>query len=148
MNKYFILGGSVIIILVAGIMYRTFLLPEASRPCSGGITRNFTVTAEKDKWNFVPQNLEAECGDKIVMTVVNEDEYDHGIAIDALGVSQRMPAKSTITVEFTVTQEGEFPYYCSVPCGEGHVDGKLRTHFDMIGTLKVKPARGPAMMGK
>ena len=74
----------------------------------------------------------------MVMEVVNEDEYDHGIAIDAFGISQRMPAKSTINVEFVATQVGDFQYYCSVPCGEGSVGGKKRTHFDMIGTLHVK----------
>lgn len=79
-----------------------------------------------------------ERGDKIIMTVINEDSYDHGIAIDAFGVSQRMPANGTIKIEFTVTQEGDFPFYCSVPCGEGHVDGVKRTHFDMIGKLHVK----------
>lgn len=140
MNKYFILGGVVVVILGAGIAYKSFLRPESANPCAGGVTRTYTVTAKKNFWKFVPENLEAECGDKIVMTVINEDEYDHGIAIDALGVSQRMPAKSTITIEFTVTQVGEFPYYCSVPCGEGVVDGKIRTHFDMIGALKVRPA--------
>jgi len=25
-----------------------------------------------------------------------------------------------------------------VPCGEGMVDGKKRTHFDMIGKIQVK----------
>ena len=72
------------------------------------------------------------------MTLVNEDSYDHGIGIDAFGVSQRMPANSTIKVEFVVTQAGDFPFYCSVPCGEGNVDGVKRTHFDMIGNMRVK----------
>ena len=103
-----------------------------------GKVREVTVIAVKDKWIFEPENIEAERGDKIVMTVVNEDTYDHGIAIDAFGVSQRMPASSTVKLEFVVTQEGEFPFYCSVPCGEGIVDGKKRTHFDMIGKINVR----------
>jgi len=72
------------------------------------------------------------------MTVINEDDYDHGIAIDAFGITQRMPANSTVKVEFVATQAGDFPFYCSVPCGEGIVDGKKRTHFDMIGKLHVR----------
>src|SRR3989338_10887307 len=143
MNKYFIIIGIVVLVLVGGIAYRAFLIPESSKPVTTGKERHITIIAKKNEWKFIPEDIEVERGDKIIMEVINEDEYDHGIAIDALGVSQKMPALSTITVEFTVTQEGEFPYYCSVPCGEGHVDGKLRTHFDMIGTLKVKPARGP-----
>lgn len=110
-------------------------------PVQTGKTINVTVVAEKDEWRFTPEEIIAERGDKIIMTAVNEDEYDHGIAIDAFGVSQRMPAKGTIVVEFVVTQEGDFPYYCSVPCGEGIVDGVKRTHFDMIGKIKVRPAK-------
>jgi len=72
------------------------------------------------------------------MTLVNEDSYDHGIGIDAFGVSQRMPANSVIKVEFVVTRAGDFQFFCSVPCGEGHVDGEKRTHFDMIGTMHVR----------
>ena len=86
----------------------------------------------------LPEIIEAEQGDKIIMTIVNEDDYDHGIAVDAFGVSQRMPANSTIKIEFVVTQAGEFPFYCSVPCGEGDVAGTHRTHFDMIGKLQVR----------
>jgi len=138
MNKYVILILAGVLILGGGVVYRTFFLPEGSAPVTTGKVREVTVIAVKDKWIFEPENIEAERGDKIVMTVVNEDTYDHGIAIDAFGVSQRMPASSTVKLEFVVTQEGEFPFYCSVPCGEGIVDGKKRTHFDMIGKINVR----------
>ena len=143
MNKYFILIGITILILGGGIFYRTVLLSEADNPVETGVVRNFTVIAEKDEWRFVPENIEVDRGDRVKLEVVNEDEYDHGIAIDAFGVSQRMPAKSTINVEFVVTQMGDFPFYCSVPCGEGIVNGKKRTHFDMIGVIRVRPAISP-----
>ena len=79
-----------------------------------------------------------ERGDKVIVTIINEDDYDHGISLDAFGVSQRMPANGTITVEFVATQEGDFPFYCSVPCGEGEVAGEKRGHFDMVGKLHVR----------
>ena len=139
-NKYFIILGLAILIIIGGAIYRKYILPESSLPVQTGKTINVAVVAERDEWRFTPEEIVAERGDKIIMKVVNEDDYDHGIAIDAFGVSQRMPANSTITLEFVVTQEGEFPYYCSVPCGEGEVDGAKRTHFDMIGKIKVKPA--------
>ena len=138
-NKYFIILGLVILIVIGGAIYRKYILPESSLPVQTGKTINVAVVAERDEWRFTPEEIVAERGDKIIMKVVNEDDYDHGIAIDAFGVSQRMPANSTITVEFVVTQEGDFPYYCSVPCGEGEVDGVKRTHFDMIGKIKVRP---------
>lgn len=138
MNKYLILIAIGVVILGGGVIYRVFFIPEASKPVVTGKTREITITAAKNKWAFEPEIIEAERGDKIIATVINEDDYDHGIAIDAFGVSQRMPANSTIKVEFTVTQEGDFPFYCSVPCGEGEVHGVTRTHFDMIGRLHVK----------
>lgn len=140
MNKYLILIILGVVILGGGVFYRQFLLSESAKPVTTGKVREVTVTAEKDKWIFMPEIIEAERGDKIVMTAVNKDDYDHGIAIDAFGISQRMPARETIKIEFVVTQEGEFPYYCSVPCGEGIVDGVKRTHFDMVGKLHVRSA--------
>lgn len=138
MNKYLILIILAALLLGGGLFYRIYLLPKSSVPVTTGKIREITVTAVKNQWRFDPETVEVDRGDKIVMTVVNEDDYDHGIAIDAFGISQRMPARSTIKVEFVATQEGEFPFYCSVPCGEGMVDGKKRTHFDMIGKLHVR----------
>jgi heme/copper-type cytochrome/quinol oxidase subunit 2 len=127
-----------ILILGGGVVYRVFLLPEKSVPVITGKVRELTIIAKKDEWRFIPEIIEAERGDKIVATIINEDNYDHGIAIDAFGVSQRMPANSTIKIEFVVTQEGDFPFYCSVPCGEGEVEGKKRGHFDMVGKIHVR----------
>jgi plastocyanin len=138
MNKYIILIIILVLIVVGGVAYRAFLRSEEAAPVTTGKVREVTIVAEKDKWKFTPEIIEAERGDKIVATIINEDSYDHGIAIDAFGVSQRMPANSTIKTEFVVTQEGEFPFYCSVPCGEGEVDGEKRGHFDMIGKIHVR----------
>jgi len=138
MNKYFVLLGIGILLVVGGIIYRVFLLPEESQPVTTGKVRELTITARKDRWMFDPEVIEAVRGDKIIATIINEDNYDHGVSIDAFGVSQRMPANSTIKVEFVVTQEGDFPFYCSVPCGEGRVDGAKRGHFDMVGKIHVR----------
>lgn len=138
MNKYIILIIAAVVVIGGGALYRVFLLPESSVPVTTGKVREVTIIAKKDTWSFDPEIIEAERGDKIVATIINEDEYDHGIAIDAFGVSQRMPANGTIKMEFVVTQEGDFPFYCSVPCGEGIVNGKKRTHFDMVGKIHVR----------
>ncbi|MBI3495387.1 cupredoxin domain-containing protein [Candidatus Berkelbacteria bacterium] len=143
MNKYAITAIVLAVIIAAGIGYRAFLLPKSSAPVVTGALREITITAKKDTWSFVPELIDVNRGDKIVLTVVNEDNYDHGIAIDAFGVSQRMPANSTIRVEFVATQEGDFPFYCSVPCGEGVVEGKKRGHFDMVGKLHVRSIASP-----
>lgn len=138
MNKYYIIGGIIALILIGGIAYRTYLLPEELQPEVTGEVREITVVAKKNQWIFEPEEIEAIRGDKIILTLINEDDYDHGLAIDAFGIAQRMPANETIIVEFVVTQEGEFPFFCSVPCGQGVVDGVERTHFDMIGRIHVR----------
>lgn len=137
-NKYVILIAIGVLIVVGGVIYRAYFLPEASKPVETGVVREITSIAKKNEWRFTPEIIEADRGDRIKMTLINEDDYDHGIAIDAFGVTQRMPARSTIKLEFVVTQEGDFPFYCSVPCGEGEVDGVKRTHFDMVGKIHVR----------
>jgi heme/copper-type cytochrome/quinol oxidase subunit 2 len=138
MNKYLILIILGVLIIGGGIVYRVFILPTGSAPVTTGVVKELTVIARKDAWLFEPEEIEVNRGDKIIMHVVNEDDYDHGIAIDAFGISQRMPANEIIKIEFVATQAGEFPFYCSVPCGEGEYQGKKRGHFDMVGKVKVK----------
>ena len=138
MNKYIIIAIVLGILIVSGVLYNKFGLKESDRPVTTGQVREVTITAKKDEWRWEPENFEAVQGDKIILTVINEDNYDHGIAIEAFGVSQRIPANGKIVAEFVVTQPGEFPYYCSVPCGEGEIAGKKRGHFDQVGTIHVK----------
>ena len=138
MNKYFIIIIIAVLLIGGGVTYKKFGVKESDRPQITGNIKEVTITAQKNEWRWEPESFEAVQGDKIVLTVINEDDYDHGIAIEAFGVSQRIPAKRRIVIEFVVTQPGEFPYYCSVPCGEGIVDGKKRGHFDQVGTIRVK----------
>ncbi|TSC67022.1 MAG: cytochrome c oxidase subunit II [Parcubacteria group bacterium Gr01-1014_72] len=140
MNKYALIIIALVVIVAGGIVYKSFFVAEVDKPISTGIVREITITARENSWLWDPPEFEANQGDTLKMTIVNEDEYDHGFAIDAFGVSQRVPAKATITVEFVATQPGEFPYYCSVPCGEGEVNGVKRGHFDQVGKMKVRSA--------
>jgi plastocyanin len=140
MNKYVIIGALFVVIIGGGVVYRANFLPETSEPVTSGVVRNITIIARENEWRFEPEVIDVDRGDKVIATVINEDTYDHGIAIDAFGIAQRMPANETVTMEFVVTQGGDFPFYCSVPCGEGLVDGETRTHFDMLGKLHVRSA--------
>ncbi len=138
MNKYFYIIGTLILIVALGIAYNTLLVADNDQPFESGVVRNITITARQNRWQFEPEFIEVDQGDRIVLTIINEDKYDHGFAIDAFGISQRMPANETIRVEFIATQSGDFPYYCSVSCGAGEVDGVDRGHFDQIGKLHVR----------
>ena len=83
----------------------------------------------KDHWKWDPNIIKAAPGTKIVLNIYNEDNYDHGFAIDVFGVNKRLFPQTTTVVEFTPSIAGKFNFYCSVPCGEGH--------YNQIGTLIV-----------
>lgn len=137
MNKYITLVIVLVALIGGGIAYRSFSGDER-KPVNTGAIKEITLTAVKDEWRFEPDDIEVNQGDRVILTIVNQDNYDHGIAIDAFGVSQRIPALKTIKVDFVATQPGEFPFYCSVPCGDGTVEGKPRGHFDQVGKLRIK----------
>ena len=139
----------VLVVLVGGgIVYRVFLLPDSQKPVDTGIVREVEVRIMKDSWSFDPEVIDADLGDTLKMRFVNEDDYDHGLGIDAYGVSQRIPARTTLDVPpFVVTKAGDFQFYCSVSCGEGIAQsginkGTKRSHFDQIGTICVHETPG------
>lgn len=148
MNKYLILIIALVALVVMGIGYRTFLLPDSQKPVDTGIVREVTIRIEKNSWSFNPETIDADLGDTLKMRFINEDDYDHGVGIDAYGVSQRIPAHATLDVPpFVVTKAGDFQFYCSVSCGEGIAQsgihaGTKRTHFDQIGTICVHKTPG------
>lgn len=142
MNKYIVIGIILVLIIAGGSIYRAKFLPEAAKPIVTGVERELSIVVFKDTWKFEPEFIEADQGDKIIMTVTNNDDYDHGFAIDAFGISQRMPANEVIVIDFIVTKAGDFPYYCSVSCGSGTVDGVDRGHFDQVGRLHVRSIIG------
>ena len=134
-NKYFLIILAAVLLLAGGVAYKKF---GAEKSSATGVIREFTVVAQKNQWNWDPDEILIDQGDTVKITIKNEDDYDHGFAIDAYGISQRIPAGGTIFVEFVATQPGDFPFYCSVPCGEGEVDGEKRGHFDQVGKIRVK----------
>lgn len=139
MNKYIIIAIIVVGLIGFGVAAKAFRTStgQGNTVVETGETKTFRVVAVKDEWRFEPTEITVHKGDRVVIEVVNDDSYDHGIAIDSLGISQRMPANETITIEFLASREGNHQFYCSVPCGEGDVDGQHRTHFDMIGTINI-----------
>lgn len=148
MNKYVTLLIILVALIAIGIGYRTFLLPESRRPVDTGIVKEITIRIPKNSWTFEPETIDADLGDTLKLTFVNEDDYDHGLGIDAYGVSQRIPARATVKIPpFVVTKAGDFQFYCSVSCSEGIVEsgkylGQKRGHFDQIGTICVHKTPG------
>ncbi|HYE22124.1 MAG TPA: cupredoxin domain-containing protein [Verrucomicrobiae bacterium] len=137
MNKYVIIGIIAVVLVGVGLAFSK-IKPQSDRVVQGtGNEVKFTVRAVKNEWRWDTELIKVNAGDKVILTLINEDDYDHGVGLDAYGINERMPANGTITIEFTATRKGKFSFYCSVPCGKGEVAGKTRDHFDMLGELEV-----------
>lgn len=85
----------------------------------------------------VNPELTAKVGDTVRLTVINGDPVAHDLKIDELSVytGELLTDEQTVTVEFTVTQAGEFKYYCSIP---GH------RQIGMEGVLRVEASEDVA----
>ena len=148
MNKYITLLIVLVLLIASGIVYRTFLLPDSQKPVNTGVVKEFTILIEKNSWSFSPETIDVDLGDTIKLKFINQDDYDHGLGIDAYGVSQRIPARATLDVPpFVASKAGDFQFYCSVSCSEGIAEngmhkGKKRSHFDQIGTICVHQTPG------
>lgn len=151
MNKYLGLSLFAIVLLASGIIYQTFYRPKSIggiKPTGRTVEIHMRVLQNQWKWQVdtmqvsygdrkgslqrlpsIPEQatIRIQAGDKVILHIFNEDTYDHGFAVDVLGVNRRLFPKTTTTVEFTPSLAGKFNFYCSVPCGEGH--------YDQIGTL-------------
>ena len=136
MNKYFIILIILAVLVVGGIAIKSTKKPACV--AASPQTREITIRAQAQRWNFEPSVIDVNQGDTLNLTFINEDDFDHGVGIDDYGVSQRLPAKSTLHVPpFMVTKPNDFQFYCSVSCGEGLVDGKKRGHLDQKGYFHV-----------
>jgi heme/copper-type cytochrome/quinol oxidase subunit 2 len=147
MNKYIIIGIVLVALVGGGVIYSSV---QDTDNCTQDMGKDaaLTVTSVKHEWRFEPEVINVEKCDRVKMKVVNEDDFDHGVAIDAFGISQRLPALGEIDIEFVASKTGEFPFYCSVSCSgsdngsfdlpgglvaTGPYAGMLRGHFDHIG---------------
>lgn len=151
MNKYIILGIVLVAIIGGGVLF-SYKTDTDNCTADMGVDRDITVVSKKLEWRFDPEEIAVNKCDRVHIKVSNEDNFDHGFAIDALGISQRLPASGSIDVNFVASKSGEFPFYCSVSCStsenssfklkDGKVEagpyaGKIRGHFEHIGKFIV-----------
>jgi len=86
--------------------------------------KEFTMTAKQ--WSFDPATITVKKGDKVRLKIKNID-VTHGFALPDFGVRVDLIPDKEETIEFTADKKGEYTFFCSVMCGEGHKDmvGKL-----------------------
>jgi|SRR3989344_4232760 len=122
-NKYFQLGLFALMLLSSGFFYREFYRPEEIGVVQAtGRVVQIEMRILENQWKWEPEVIKVAAGDTVRLSVFNEDNYDHGFAIDVLGINRRIFPKRKTIVEFTASNKGKFNFYCSVPCGEGHYD--------------------------
>ncbi len=158
MNKYFALIVLCAVVIIAFILIdrststRTATLDDPYG-CSGkGTELTIDLIAKRLEWRFEPETIEVKRCDHVTVKITNEDDFDHGFALDAFGVLKRVPALSESTVDFVATKTGTFAFYCPLACGassdpkydlaEGVVQtgphaGTVRGHSEHIGTFIV-----------
>lgn len=124
MDKRHILFIALFLLVIGGVIVsRKFIAPK---PCLEGVGETVTINMLilKNQWKWAPNPIYVKCGNHVVINIYNQDDYDHGFALDTLGINRRTSPLSTTTVEFDAKLEGEFIFYCSVPCGAGHLNQK------------------------
>mgnify|MGYP001568945141 CR=1 FL=1 len=91
-------------------------------PDSG--VKEFDMTARQ--WAFEPATITVKEGDTVRLNIKSKD-VTHGFAIFEFDVNERLQPGKTTTVEFVADKKGEYTFFCSVQCGQGHRDmkGKL-----------------------
>ena len=73
------------------------------------------------RYEFEPKTITVRKGQPVRLIVKSVD-VDHGFAIRAFNVNQKIKAHTTKIIEFTPDRAGRFRFFCSVYCGDGHED--------------------------
>lgn len=77
------------------------------------------VNIKAFRFGFEPKTITVKQGQTVRLTAESID-IPHGLAISEYGVNMYLDGLRSKTVEFVADKVGEFPMYCSVPCGSGH----------------------------
>lgn len=132
MNKYLVLIGILIALIILSITYIALTLPSRGITDVIGVRRDITMTFNKDTQSFFPRSFTVMEGDSVYIKFINEDTREHGFANDLFVITATIPAKSTILLPpFIASKAGSFIFYC--PVSED-------AHLDEIGTLIVRPS--------
>ena len=114
MKKIVLISVILVLVIAAGIFgFKTFTENSIKEN-----TREFNV--KTFRFGYTPDVIEINKGDKVKINIENTDVL-HGIRIPELNV------KGNDILEFTADKTGEFIWYCTNMCGEGHkqMKGKL-----------------------
>jgi cytochrome c oxidase subunit II len=130
MNKIYLLAA-VVVLAVAGILFFNQKKPltktELTTPTpsiSSFPVKEFTMTAKQ--FQFDPSVITVNQGDRVRIKITSLD-VTHGFALPDFNINQTLEPGKEVMVDFIADKKGEYPFHCSVICGEGHKEmtGKL-----------------------
>lgn len=105
------------VLICAGIALLLCGIRAQAQATVQGNARDIQITAKK--FEFTPNVIEVKKGDHVKLTITALDR-DHGIALPAFGIKQRLKKGVPTVIEFDANKVGTFPFHCSVVCGMGH----------------------------
>lgn len=132
--KKWILIGILVLVIVGFFVFNAMDSVEkgtdanavitGSQNASTGDIKEFDLMVKK--WEFSPERIEVNQGDKIVLNVESVD-VAHGMMIPEFGVDEYLQPGEEVRVEFFADKKGTFSFFCNVYCGAGHgnMRGKL-----------------------
>lgn len=86
--------------------------------------KEFQMTAKQ--FEFIPNTITVNKGDTVKLNITSID-VDHGFALSKFNIKENLSPGKTVTVQFQATENGEYTFFCSLFCGDGHgnMQGKL-----------------------
>lgn len=98
--------------------------PEPTTEVVNGRTER-TIHMGVRQYVWEPATITAKKGE-LVRLIIHNADVKHGLVIPDLGVNQDVPEDGAV-VEFVASKVGTFEFFCSVWCGEGHMEmrGKI-----------------------
>ena len=89
--------------------------------------KEVTVQLEVHQFYWEPNTITVPRGAKVHLQVTAFAEEElaynkHGLGIPAYNIVEILPVGETTVVEFVADKAGEFPFACTIFCGEGHAD--------------------------
>ncbi|HMK43476.1 MAG TPA: cupredoxin domain-containing protein [Dissulfurispiraceae bacterium] len=89
------------------------------------------IAIQADSFKFTPNNIRAYQGEEISITITNISNAGHNFTINdpkgQLVKSVELPSKQTAEIKITVTDAGEYLFYCDKP---------LHSSFGMKGRIE------------
>lgn len=82
-----------------------------------GQVREITVTAQQ--FSFNPNPIRVKLGETIRLKITSID-VTHGFSLPEFNINEILEPGKTVTVEFQVTRQGNFQFFCSIACGVDH----------------------------